>query len=78
MARMVTVREAKAHFSRLLARVQAGEEIVIAKAGHPMARLVPIPPKTKRRTPGTAKGKVHISEDFDAPLPDSILNDFET
>ncbi len=65
---VVNVHEAKTHLSRLLERVSAGEEIVIAKAGKPMARLVAFK-ETRRRTPGRAKGLVWISDDFDAPLP---------
>jgi len=77
MAGTVNIHEAKTHFSRLLARVRAGEEIVIAKAGRPIARLVPVPNAAERRTPGSARGKVHISEDFNAPSPDSIIDGFE-
>ena len=77
MAAQVNVHEAKTHFSRLLARVKNGEEIIIAKAGTPVARLVPIAEKQTKRTPGSAKGKVVIADDFDAPLPESILQAFE-
>jgi prevent-host-death family protein len=75
---MTNVHEAKTHFSRLLARVAAGEEIVIAKAGKPIARLVPLTSKRRRRVLGRDKGKVRISGDFDAPLPDDILSAFES
>ena len=73
---VVNVHEAKTHFSRLLERVAAGEEITIAKAGHPVARLVAFVPPG-RRTLGLDAGKVWIADDFDAPLPDDILADFE-
>jgi len=73
----VNVHEAKTHFSRLLARVNNGEEIIIAKAGRPIARLVPILEKPDKRLPGSAQGKVVIADDFDAPLPEPILNAFE-
>lgn len=73
----VNVHEAKTHLSRLLARVQEGEEIVIAKAGKPIARLVPLEKRPTRRTPGTAKDKVFVYPDFDAPLPEEILTGFE-
>ena len=62
----INVHEAKTHFSKLLARVNAGEEIIIAKAGKPVARLAPIVPKAaKKRVPGIDKGKIWMSEDFD-------------
>ena len=63
--------EAKTHLSRLLERVEAGEEVVIARAGHPIARLVPIGPK-RAKTPGRLKGAIVIGPDFDAPLPEEI------
>ena len=56
---------------------EKGEEIIIAKAGKPVARLIPIEERAVERTAGTAKDKVIIAEDFDAPLPESILNSFE-
>jgi prevent-host-death family protein len=77
MPTSVNIHEAKTHFSKLLTRVQAGEEITIAKAGKPVAKLVPIPPERKERTPGTAKGKIWIAPDFDAPLPENVLKSFE-
>jgi prevent-host-death family protein len=77
MALQVNVHEAKTHLSRLLARVQEGEEIIIAKAGRPIARLVPVGKRPARRLPGSAKGRVTIAPDFDAPLPELILKEFE-
>jgi prevent-host-death family protein len=73
----VNVHEAKTHFSKLLVRVVRGEEIVIAKAGKPVARLVPLAGAVARRAPGSAAGVVHISDDFDAPLPEALLAEFE-
>jgi len=73
----VNIHEAKTHLSKLLERVKGGEEIVIAKAGKPVARLVPVVKRPVRRLPGTAKGKVVIAPDFDAPLPEAILRGFE-
>ncbi len=70
----VNVHQAKTHLSRLLERVVKGEEIVIAKSGRPMAKLVPIPATPRR--PGRLKGKIRISEDFDAPLPDEMAAAF--
>jgi prevent-host-death family protein len=73
----VNIHEAKTHFSKLLARVGNGQEIIIAKAGKPIARLVPIEERLARRVAGSAKGKIIISSDFDTPLPESILEKFE-
>jgi prevent-host-death family protein len=77
MSQQVNVHEAKTHLSRLLARLSDGEEIVIAKAGKPVAKLVPVTEQPARRYPGSAKGKVTIAPDFDASLPDSVLETFE-
>lgn len=66
MAQPVNIHEAKTHFSKLLARVMRGEEIVIAKAGKPVARLIPErPPAPARRVPGIDKGRLKIADDFD-------------
>ena len=73
----VNIHEAKTHLSRILARVAAGEEIIIAKAGRPVARLVPISSDFPARVLGRDQGKVTIAADFDAPLPEHILKDFE-
>ena len=73
----VNIHEAKTHLSRLLARVAAGEEIVISKAGTPVARLVPFQRLAKKRVPGLDRGKVWIAEDFDAPLPPDVQKLFE-
>ncbi len=63
--------EAKTHLSRLLERVEAGEEVVIARAGNPIARLVPVAPK-RAKVPGRLKGAIRIGRDFDAPLPEGL------
>lgn len=73
---VVNIHEAKTHLSRLLARVAAGEEIVIARGGKPIARLVPIVNTGKRRL-GIDAGKFEVPDDFNAPLPDDILDEFE-
>jgi prevent-host-death family protein len=75
-SRPVNVHEAKTHLSRLLERVAHGEEITIAKAGRPVARLVPIA-RARKRTLGADRGRVTIADDFDAPLPDDLVADFE-
>ncbi len=65
------VHDAKTHFSKLLERVLSGEEVVIAKAGKPVARIMPYAAiDTAPRQPGKDKGKVVIQPDFDAPLPE--------
>jgi prevent-host-death family protein len=74
--RTVNLYEAKTKLSELVDRAAAGEEIVIAKAGKPKARLVPARQKRPKREPGVWKGRLWISEDFDAPLPAEILDGF--
>jgi prevent-host-death family protein len=69
----VNIHDAKTHLSRLIERVLLGEEIVIAKAGRPVARLVPFTPETSDRRPGSAKGSFVVPPDFDAPLPDNVI-----
>lgn len=73
----VNIHEAKTNFSKLIDAVGQGEEIVIAKAGKPAARLVPIQGQTVVRKPGALKGKIRIADDFDAPLPDDLQAAFE-
>lgn len=68
---MVNIREARTHFSQLVQRVAAGEEIVIAKAGKPTAKLVPYRTNTEARQPGLWRGKVKIADDFDV-LPKDL------
>ncbi len=77
MEKTVNIHEAKTHLSRLLVRVMGGEEIVIAKAGKPVARLVPFKKPPEKRQAGTARGTIIISPDFDEPLPDEMLESFE-
>jgi prevent-host-death family protein len=72
----VNLYEAKTRLSELVDRAAAGEEIVIAKAGSPKARLVPLPRIGKPRKPGGWEGRLWIADDFDAPLPPEILNHF--
>jgi len=74
----VNVHEAKTHLSRLLLRVAAGETIVIARSGRPVARLVPFSEEQLDRVAGQDAGHVHMTVDFDAPLPDDVLKDFES
>jgi prevent-host-death family protein len=72
----VGVHEAKTHLSRLLTRVAAGEDVVITRSGRPVARLVPVE-RTGRRRLGMDRGRIVIAADFDAPLPDDVLAEFE-
>jgi len=73
----VNIHEAKTNLSRLIDEVTGGAEIVIAKAGKPVARLVPIGRGGRVRKPGFLKGKIRIAADFDAPLPAGLLDAFE-
>jgi prevent-host-death family protein len=73
----VNIHEAKTQFSRLVDAAASGEEIVIAKAGKPAARLVPMEKAKVTRRFGGLKGKVRIADDFDAPLPDDVIATFE-
>ncbi len=72
---VTNIHEAKTHLSRLIDRAEAGEEIVIARAGKPVARLVAYREEKPKRTPGSWKGKVKISRDFDQ-LPESVAAAF--
>jgi prevent-host-death family protein len=76
MRKTVNVHEAKTHLSRLLERVSEGEEVVIVKAGKPVARLIPVGERPELRKPGSAWGRVVVGEDFDAPLPEEVLEAF--
>jgi prevent-host-death family protein len=70
MDKAVNIHEAKTHLSRLIERVEAGEEITLARAGRPVARLVPYKRRAGARRPGLWRGRVVIAPDFDAPLPE--------
>lgn len=77
MAKPINIHAAKTHFSRLVERAAKGEEIVIARAGRPVARLVPLGGAARPRRPGLLKGRIRIRKDFDAPLPEDILRLFD-
>jgi prevent-host-death family protein len=77
MAETVNMHHAKTQFSKLIERVQRGEEIVVAKAGKPVARIVPLARPRRPRVPGRGRGTFTISDDFDAPLPAEILDAIE-
>jgi prevent-host-death family protein len=74
--REVNTHEAKTQLSRLLRRVVAGDEITIANRGVPVARLVPVSKQPKRKL-GAYGDTIRIADDFDAPLPDDVLDAFE-
>ena len=74
----VNIHEAKTHFSKLVDAAMAGEEIIIAKAGKPAAKLVPLTSGAPRGIRfGLMKGEIQIAPDFDAPLPEDVLRAFE-
>ncbi len=73
---IVNVHEAKTHLSRLLDRVAAGEEVIIGKAGRPVARLIPYVESAQPRKPGRWRNRVRVAADFDA-TPDEVLAAFE-
>ena len=76
---IVNIHAAKTHLSKLVDQAAAGEEIIIAKAGKPMAKLTPLEPVTDKpkRKLGSLAGRAVIPDDFDAPLPDEVLDAFE-
>ena len=75
MSYQLNLYDAKARLSALVEEAAAGAEIIIAKGGKPKAKLVPLRPRCRRK-PGSAKGKIRIAADFDAPLPDALLDAF--
>jgi prevent-host-death family protein len=72
---LVNMHEAKSNLSRLVARALAGEDVIIMRDGQPVARLVPI---RHERVPGLGRGKIRIGPGFDEPLPEDVLQDFES
>jgi prevent-host-death family protein len=74
---VVNIHEAKTHLSRLVERVEAGEEVVIARAGRPVARLVPYRVRRSPRQPGLWRGMVRMAPDFDS-TDDTLLDAFES
>jgi prevent-host-death family protein len=75
--KQLNIHRAKTELSKLVERAEAGEEIVIARAGKPAARLVPLAKARGRRRLGLLDGKFRIPDDFNTPLPDSIMRAFE-
>ena len=74
--RPVNIHEAKTYLSRLVERAAEGEEIIIAKSGKPVAKLVGIGQDVHPRVPGSMRGKIRVPDDFDAPLPPDVLAGF--
>lgn len=72
----VNIHQAKTHLSRLLQRVAQGEEVTIARAGVPVARLVPARAEVSQRPLGMDRDSIYIADDFDAPLPADLLARF--
>ncbi|CAB3775259.1 type II toxin-antitoxin system Phd/YefM family antitoxin [Paraburkholderia humisilvae] len=73
----VNVHEAKTKLSRLIEAAVSGEEVIISNRGNPVVRLVPIEPNKPARQRGLMRGRIWIADDFDAPLPDELLDAFE-
>jgi prevent-host-death family protein len=76
MSVAVNVHEAKTHLSRLLEQALAGEEVIIMRSGRPLVKLAPVSSAPRRRVAGSGKGDFVVPDDFDAPLPDEILDAF--
>lgn len=72
------IHQAKTHLSKLLSQVLKGDRVIIAKSGCPIAEIVPFIPSPQQRTPGSARGRITIADDFDAPLDGELLDGFES
>ncbi|MGH8296321.1 MAG: type II toxin-antitoxin system Phd/YefM family antitoxin [Steroidobacteraceae bacterium] len=77
MLKVLNIHEAKTHLSRIVEEVAAGKEVIIAKAGKPMARLSPVTANVKKKKLGLLKGKIKVPDDFNAPLADDVQAIFE-
>ena len=73
----INIHEAKTYFSRFIEKAAAGEEIIIAKAGKPIAKLVPLHSLSSPRSLGIFKGQLNVPEDFDAALPEDVVMQFQ-
>lgn len=73
----VNIYEAKTHLSKLVDRASHGEDVIIGRGGKPLARLTTLAPVKRTVRFGVLKGKVKVADDFDAPLPDAVLAEFE-
>jgi len=77
VANIINIHEAKTHLSRIIDEVAAGAEVIIAKAGKPMARLIPLTGIPRAKKLGLLKGKIKVPDDFNAPLSEDVMADFE-
>jgi prevent-host-death family protein len=77
MTNIINIHEAKTHLSRIVDEVAAGAEVIIAKAGKPMARLSPLRGVPRRKKLGLLKGKIKVPDDFNAPLTEDVIAGFE-
>ncbi len=77
MSKVINIHEAKTHLSRIVDEVAGGAEVIIAKAGKPMARLTPITPRARKKNLGLLKRKVKVPDDFNAPLDAEVIFQFE-
>jgi len=77
MNKVIDIHEARRHLSRILKDVAEGAEVVIARAGIPVARLVPIGTRPRPKQLGLLEGRIEVPDDFDAPLAPQVLADFE-
>jgi prevent-host-death family protein len=77
MAKPVNIYDAKTRLSELVDRAQNGEEIVIAKAGRPVARLIALREAPVERRPGRLRGRIWMAPDFDEPLPEDVFPGFD-
>ena len=75
---VVNIYEAKTTLSKLIERAAAGEDVILARGGKPVARLTQLEPAKRKVRFGLLKGKIRVSKDFDAPLPDTALAEFES
>jgi antitoxin (DNA-binding transcriptional repressor) of toxin-antitoxin stability system len=73
----INIGDVKEHFDEILAKAKAGEDVIIYQEGLPVVRMMAVSTPTGPRVPGSAKGMITMSDDFDAPLPDEILDEFE-
>lgn len=76
MTIQANIHQAKTEFSKLVNRALAGDEVIIARSGKPIIRLIPYHDSESKRIPDTARGQISMNDDFDAPLDDKILRDF--
>jgi prevent-host-death family protein len=77
MTKVINIHDAKTHLSRIVDEVAGGAEMIIAKAGKPMARLTPIAPRARKKKLGLLKGKVKVPDDFNTPLDAELIAQFE-